>query len=603
MAHLLWWEAPEGEKSKTVFDLVSQIESTQCDIFDRFLKLQCLYDPNDRAGLTGANAYTGSGPDANVSENVIASNIDTVTAVIASTEVRARFMTDDADWSTQRTARHLEWYADGLAKLLKVPEAARMAFKDGALKGTGMVKVYCDGDSIVVERVLVDNIIVDESETRSGALPRQMHQRVFVDREVLKSRFPDHSMEIDRAQSDSGNWRYWADYRPIERNDLVAIESWRLPTGVKGSDRYKPGRHTICIDGTDLLDEQWDKPFFPFAKFAWSDRITGWYGIGLAERIAGHQRALNKLNWQIDRQLDQLAVPTTYVRMADANLAVKTTNRAGTIVPIKGDYPQTIMPAAVSGETYARREQIKDSSFEESGLSRMAAQSKKPAGIESGVALREYRDQTTERFAQQERGYEQLHLDIVWLALDCAKTLGSKAPVIVSKAKRGTNKIPWSKVDMGEVRVQIAAASTLSKTPAGRTQTVLEWAQAGIISQDEARRLLRHPDLARAMSLYDAGMEDIERVIESILDGDETLVPEPYQNLKAGVWRVNQAYLKACDDGAPEDIKEALRQWLVQAAWLVSLAEAPPPQAPAPVPASDMAMGPPAPELAQPMVA
>jgi hypothetical protein len=590
-----WWDAEEGEVCHKVLPYVNEVERVQSSIYDRFVKLAALYDPYDVTSTsTTGNPWTG--PDSNVSENVIAANVDTVTAIVAATEVRARVMTDDGDWSTQRTARHLEWYAEGLGKLLDIHTTAIRCFKDAALKGTGLAKVYYDSDcyEIRVERVMVDDIIVDEAECRSGK-PRQMHQRVFVDREVLKTKFPEHEDAIHRAQSDGGeaignsSWRVWASYRPIEHNEVVVIESWRLPIGKKGEKGYKPGRHTICIDGADLLDEKWEKPFFPFARMAWSERTTGWYACGLAERIAGHQRALNKLNWQIDRQLDQHAVPTTYVRLADANLAVKATNRLGTIAVYKGEIPKTVIPPAVSGETYQRQATLKEGAFEESGLSRLAATAKKPGGLDSGVALREYRDQTTQRFAQQEKAFERFILDIIWLALDCAKDLGEKAPVVIRKSKYGVKKITWADVDMTEVRVQLAAASNLSRTPAGRLQLALEWAQAGVITMDEFRRLSRHPDLERTWSLYTAAMEDIERCIEEILDG-EVLVPEPYQNLKMGQWRMQMSYLKARDDGAPEEILENLRQWIVQATHILT---PPPTMTPAPVPgATDVAAAP-----------
>lgn len=594
-----WWDAEGDQVHSKVFEFVSEVERVQSDLYERFIRLAYLYDPNDRAAASGA-FWPSQGPDATVSENVIASNIDTVAASISVTDVRARFMTDDADWSSQRQARHLEFYAEGLDKLLGIHPIARRAFKDGALKGIGLVKVFVDWgcSEICVERVMVDDIVVDEGECRNGK-PRQMHHRIFVDRDLLKAQFPGNDDEIDRAQRNGeavgfSGGRYWADYRPVERDEVVAIESWRLPVGKPDGDNWKAGRHTICIDGHTLLDEEWEKAFFPFARFAWSERDKGWYAIGLAERIAGHQRALNKLNWQIDRQLDQLAVPTTFVRMADAAIAVKSTSRAGTIVPYKADLPQTVMPPAVSGETYQRRMEVKESAYEESGVSRLAASSKKPIGLESGAALREYRDQSSVRHALQERGYENLVLDIVLLVLECCKELGEDAPVVLRKTKWGRKKIRWRDVDPTELRVQIAAASSLARTPAGRMQSVLEWAQAGVITTDEARRLLGHPDLERAMSLYTAALEDIERCIEEVLDGEQ-LTPEPYQNLKMGIWRFQQSYLVARNDGAPEEILEGLRQWIVQAAHVLSMAQAPSPQMPA-MPAGDPAALPAAPD-------
>ena len=602
-----WWEADEGEMHSGVFRYVAEVEAVQVDIFERMLRLAYLYDPNEHLGLRG-DYYSHdrrSGVDGQVAENVVAQNIDTVTSHIATTEIRARFIPDDADWSTQRRAKHLEWYTEGLAKSLEVHPEAVKAFKDGALKGTGIVKVCTYEGEIRIERVLPDDIVVDEGEARMGR-PRQMHQRIIVGAEVLKARFPGFEDEIDAAKDQGGDAggsesRLWAGYRPIEDSQVVAIESWVLPVGKPGQKGHRPGKHTICIEGADLVDEEWKKDHFPFARFAWVERNTGWYGISLAERIAGHQRALNKLNWQIDRQLDQIAVPTTYVRLADANLAVKSTSRAGTIVPYKADLPHTIIPNAVSGETYQRRNDIKESSFEEGGLSRLAATSRKPAGVDSGVALREYRDQTTQRFAQQEVAFEKFVLRVLWLAIECAKDLGDSAPEVFRSTPFGRKRINWSDVDMGEVRLQMQAAGNLSRTPHGRAQLAVEWAEAGVISKDAALRLMRNLDVEREYSIYTAALENIEHCIEESLDG-AVLVPEPYQNLKMGIWRFQQALLKAYNDGAPEEILENLRQWVVQAAHILSpppdptMTDAPMPGAAdmsaPPIPGEEAAMSP-----------
>jgi hypothetical protein len=563
-----WHQADKGQVAQAVFEYVQQVEKNQFDLFDRFEKLECLYDPN--ANNT-SQSLRGTEQLGLVTENVVASNIDTVTAAIAATDVRARFMTDEADWSTQRTAKRLEWYSEGLSALLDIHARTRLAFKEAAKKGTGLVKVYADGfNQIRIDAVRCDDIIVDEVQCRNGAAPKQLHQRMTnVDRDELISQFPEFEAEILRAQSGTGiTWRAWAGYRPINGDNLVVIESWKLPIGVKGSKGYRPGRHTITIDGCDLLDEDYHKAFFPFARIVWSERTNGWYGISLAERIAGIQRALNKRNWQIDRNLDQVAVPTTFVRPIDANLSTKAT-RAGGITVYKGDEPKTVFPIAVSAETYQNRNDMKAAAYEESGVSRLAAQSVKPAGLDSGVAMREYRDQTTQRFALQEKAYERLVLDVIVLALDVCKDLGAAAPVITRKAKFGARKVKWTDVDMGDVRVQIAAASTLSRTPAGRYQTALEWAQAGVITTDEWRRLTQHPDLDRVLSLYTQGIESVERDIELIEDG-ETAVPEPFGNLELMV-RVGQvAYLRDRDLGAPEEVLEGLRQYVELAADMVA---------------------------------
>lgn len=576
-----WWDT-EGDETKNekIIEYVSEVERTQADVYDRYLKFAVLYDPNghDR----DIDFYQGKSSRSSrsaLSENVVASNVDTVTASISANDVRDRFMTDGGDWSDQRRAKHLEWYAEGLNKTLDLDEYARKGFKDCAIKGMGWTKVSAcqDTERVIVERVLADDIVIDEGECRNGCEPKQLHYRRLVDREELKAKFPNHADAIDRAHGSSGAsagspLKYWADYRPIERNEVVVIESWKLPYGKKDSGYYKAGRHAIVIDGADLYDEPYEKTFFPFAYIRWSTRDKGFNGIGLVERIAGHQWLLNRLNVQVDRQQEQLAFPTTYVRPPDAKLAVKSLNRLGTVAIYKAELPKTVMPPAVSPETYRRLDTVKGSAFEESGVSRMAASSMKPAGIESGVALREYKSQTSGRFALQEKAHEKYRLRLMFLALDACKDLGEKAPVVRRKTRFGSKKVKWSKVDMKDLHVTHYAASNLNKTPAGRQQTVLEYAQAGIVSQDEARKLLEHPDLEKAMSLLTAARDNIEHCIENMLDG-KPQTPEPFQNIKMGTYLVQMSYLKASDDGAPDHILALLNQWLVQAAWVQGKAE------------------------------
>lgn len=559
-----WQNAERGKVSQLVFERVSSLELEQADMYDRFVKLEALYDPNGQAA-----ALTDTKADMmGVCENGIASNVDTVTAVVATTDVRSRFMTDDASWSEQRRARLLELYIEGVAKLYERPAKCRLSFKGAAKKGTGLVKVYEDGfEQLRVEHVIVDDIVID---LRHRSRPREMHQRQFLDRDELIAEFPKYERQISDAHGGSSGG-LWAGYRPFGESEVVMLESWYLPFGTEGHRNYRPGRHTKTIENCDLLDEKWDKPRFPFAKNPWTERDDAWHGIGGVERIAGTQRALNRRNLQIERGNDQGAFPTTYVRQADAGLMIKATNRIGNIVPYKSDPPVTVIAPAVSGETYKSREDLRESMNNEFGHSSMATHGMTPAGLETGAAVREWRDVTTQRFATQEKYFEESNLDVDWLILDVCKSLGArgKAPEIARTTRWGTNRITWSKVDMGELRVQIAAASTLPRTPAGRRQLALEWAQAGIISQDVAKRLIGHHDVEKEWSLFSAAIEAIEEQLEAIADG-EVVMPEPYDNLKLAAFRGHETYLTWRSAGAPEDVLEAIRQFIVQAIYMDS---------------------------------
>jgi hypothetical protein len=570
----MWWKAEKGMVFDLVLQHVQEVEQRQSDMFDRFVKLSYLYDPN--SPFTGGD-MPRRGPDSFVSENVIARNIDTAYAAIASTAVRARFHTDDGDWSDQRRARHLSWYGEALGKMLEFEKKGRMAFKGCEIKGTGLVKFWIEpeqedaNDRIRCERVIIDNIIVDEAECRGGQGPLQLHERVLIDREVLARRYPEHRAEIMEAQRggigmEGGNSNLWADYREISENQVVYVESF-----------YRGQRHTCCIDGFDLLDEPWEHDWFPYSTVRWSERERGWYGIGLAERIIGQQRVINKSNWQEDMLIDKFGHPTTYVGQADSKMAVGTRSKIGDIVVYKDRVPVTVIPQAVPPEVQNRRAYAIASASDESGVSQEQSAGALPKGLETGAAVREVRETRKGRFHQQDIGYEDFRLNMVWMGLQFAKMLAEKAPTIIRRSRLGPRKFKWSDVDMQEVKVQMSAASTLPRETAGRSQMFLEAAQAGVISQEEARVVFdpHSPlDMERPISLYTSTLKAIEADIELILDG-EVVMPDPNYNLAMAKWRAQMSFNRAQSNGAPEDILEGLRTYARQAAGFLARLEAP----------------------------
>lgn len=570
-----WWDARKDDAHTLMFQKCQTVESRQAEYYDRLLKLAMLYDPFETLGHDDQSIENAPGRHADVSENVAAENVDTVTAIIAKWAGRAVFMTDDGDWSTQRQAVQLERYSEGLVKRAKVHEIGPRCFKDAAVLGMSYAKVYTCEDDIKVQRVIADEIVVDEQACRTSPA-REMFHRARVDADVLISEYPDAEQEILAARGGGSGFARWAGYLTIGQNEVLLLEGWRLPIGKRGTRGYIPGRHVLAVSNKSLVDEDFHRKAFPFAVLRWGDRITGHHGLGLVEGLAGHQREINTLNLQEGAILDTHALPTTMVHISELDTIKRMAEtEVGRFVPWKTREPKVVTPQGLTNQLAVRREQLKASAFERSGVSRLSAHGQKPAGLDSGAAQREYQDITTQRFAIQEKAYERFFLDIVEQMLMCASEMAEEgdAPVISYRASYLTRQIKWADVDMRDVEVQIQAANTLSKTLAGRSQTIIEWAQSGVITPDQARALMEHPDLEGTLSMYTAAQEDLERCIEAILDGED-LVPDPYQNLKMGIWLFQMSMLKARGNGAPEEILEALRTWITQAADLMKLSQA-----------------------------
>lgn len=585
----LWWDVKEDGVHEAVWNYVRSLGDDQRDIHERHFRCAWLYNNQPIA-----NDYTfvGTGMEMGpVTENVIESVIDTATSMIGKQRPRPTFMTDGALWSVQRRAHRLGLFMEAEFHRLGLYDLGARSFRDACVFGTGGVKIYARRGKVVVERFLIDEIRVDERECRVGP-PRQIHQVKFVDRSTLKAihargkKKADIADMIDKANATdpSGTGYLWTTWQRVERNQVIVVESWHLPS----APGEKDGRHVISMDNGTLLDEPWEKDYFPFVFYRWSERLTGFYGRGLAEQLAGIQLRINKLNRFIARAQDLISVPRIFVGPADAHIKEKMSNRIGLICITRSGQPPTFTnPPAVAPEIYTYKEQLKQAAYQFAGISELSAQSKKPEGLESAVALREFNDIETSRFAIQAQRLEGWYLEVARQMVGVYKEIaGDKVnPVAIWKARKRFQQIEWKDVDLEEdvYSMTIEASSILSRTPAGRLQGVIEMAQAGLIDQDEARRLMGHPDLERSMSLYNAAIDDAEAAIEELLDGKFS-APEPFENLALCIHRIQMAYLKAKRDGAPEDILAGFRDWLDLAVNEMNGAQAatPPPTMPAP---------------------
>lgn len=615
----LWWDEEDDKVHLAIMGYVSALGQDQAPVHERHFRCAWLYNNQP---IAHDYSLLGTGIDGGpVTENVIESVIDTATSMIAKQRPRPTFQTDGALWSVQRRAKKLELFMEAEFHRLGIYDHGVRAFREGCIFGTGGVKIYRTRGKkgrAVVERFLIDELLVDERECRTGS-PRQLHQVKLVDRSVLKAmhargkKKADIAALIDLANDDEAGDNSFRNLgrKRLDPNQVRVVESWHLPSGPGAKD----GRHVITLDSGTLLDEPWERDDFPFVFYRWSERLTGFYGRGLAEQLAGIQLRINKLNKFIAKCQDLIPIPRFFVGMADQHIKSKFTTDIGRIYVTRTGTPPTIMnPPAVAPEIYEYKEQLKRSAYQFAGISELSAQSKKPADLESAAALREFNDIESSRFAIQAQRLEGWYLEVARQLVAVYKEIADEGgePVAVWKTRSRFKQIDWSEVDLEEdtYSMTIEAASILSRTPAGRLQAVIELSQAGLIDQDEARRLMGHPDLERSMSLYNAAIDDAEGVIEDLIE-ERFTTPEPFENLAFCVKRVQEQYLRTKRDKAPEVVLDGFRDWIDQALNLIkgSVPPAPPigaagvPGVPGVPPPNAMAGAPPPAQLPAPLPA
>lgn len=571
-----WFDQPKNEKHSFIFSHINAVDYEQGDIHTANIAYAQLYSNRLEPGLGGSStrAQVRSGEDGSVTENVIQSVIDTATSLIGKSRPKVTVLTEGADWDMQLIAEQMEKYTWGLFQSLDVYDKMGLVFRDACVWGSGFLKVFTRKGKICVERVLSDEILVDEQEVPSGGLPQQIMQVRYVSRRILEGRYPKLKEEIQKAQ---GHRRSEPRTSQVDPNMCLVAEAYRLPAGPDD-----PGVRVICLDTVTLEETPWTAEWYPYVKFDWCPALTGYYGQGLAEALLGFQIRINELNDFINRCQDLIAVPRVFVDAGSKLMKIQINNEVGVIIPYVGKPPVFSTPQAVGSEIYKYKEQLKAAAFEFAGISKMAAQATRPEGIEAAVALRELSDNQSQRFSIQQQRFESSFMQLGRLLIEMAKMLGKDAPKMYMSGAF-VEEIEWPKMDFDKYKfvLHIAPSSIASMTPAGRMQTVIEFAQYGVqIPQDELISMLDHPDLKAMRKRSTSAREDAEWVVSRLRRG-EWYAPEAFQNLNLCVEYVTAAYLDARRTKAPDSVLELMRRWVKMATDQINEAR---PPAPPPMP-------------------
>lgn len=563
-----WWKRDEKDVHQSVFSYIRKMDQAQGYKQQDNLRFMRLFGNHEFAGINAYN-YMRTEQSYNtqnrVTLNIVQSMIDTVTSKIGKNKPRPYFLTDGGDFTLKRKAEKLSKFAEGQFYATEFYEKARQAFQDSCIFGTGAVKIYREGDKICAERIFIDELTIDDMESYYQ-LPRQMHQRKWIHKEVLSEMFPKAKGAILSAANDSGRQD---EFKDRQGDMLLVVESWHLKSGPKAKD----GKHIICINNETLFSETYDKDYFPFVFFRWGLKPLGFWGYGIAEQLTGLQLEINKILKTIQVSMHLVSVPKIFLEASSKVVSAHLNNKIGGIIRYAGTKPSEGALGSVPPELFAHVDRLYNRAYEIVGISQLSAQSTKPSGLNSGKALRTFNDLESERFMAVAQRYEQAYLDGVKIMIDLAKDISDETGNYSVKVPGSgfLKTIKWEDVNMEEDQymLQCYPTSALSQTPSARLQEVQELLQAGFISKEDGMKLLDFPDLKSYYNMANAGVEDIERQIEDMIEDGEYQSPEPYQNLQYGITKMQQAYLMYRSQKAPEDRLELLRRWISDANNLV----------------------------------
>lgn len=549
-----WWTIdPKDDPSELASAVVSQgttireaaMPRLRDFLFYTRLYENCNIDSLDIPNLNTFETRYGALSGGALTLNVVSSCIDTIAAKVSKNRPTPTFTTSGQSWLLQQKAKKLDKWAKGFLYEIDIYKHAKKAFIDAQVTGTGFIHL-CEGEDgrLMAERVVPGEIYVDVADG-IYANPRQMFRRKLIQKEVLVAYFPEHAEAI--AEGPTPPVTTPSTIRTGTHHEMVEVwEAWHLPSSEKSGD----GRHIIAINGgTVLCDEEWKIDSFPFAVVRATPRTVGYYGRGTADQLKGVQLEINRVISTISEQLRRKQKNVVFMERGSKINPNHLNNSIGTVVEYTGRPPSTNNSNAVAAEDYNWLESMYRWAYQIVGVSELSAGSKKPAGLDAGVALREYSDIESERFALQHQAWDETILDVTKLGINLiTKQYGWRGYEIKLKSGREAVCVDWQdvKLDPDSYTMEVFPSSSLPQTPAARKQQAMELLADGFISKTACRRLLQIPDVDSELSLEDAALDDTDWTISQILDEPTPVYhpPEPLQDIALLLERAHKTYLQ-----------------------------------------------------------
>jgi hypothetical protein len=471
-----------------------------------------------------------------VNFNLTAAVIDTLSAKLASIEAVPQAVTNKGNAKGRQLAEDLNFILKGIFHKFDITHLINLAYRDAMINRVGFLKVIKEEGEIRIDRVYADEIIIDPADGYYNK-PYKMIHRKSIPRHIMLKKYPEFKNKIEECKIQEVRQYNTRNYTPC----IAVAETW-----CKNS--YMPnGRHTISIETCDLVDEDWDKDYFPILKVDYNEPAIGWMGQSVCDDLEPIQREIDRILMTMQAIMKLVSVPRVFV---DTNAQVNKnhmTNKVGIMVEYDGK--QGVAPiihngAAMPPELAQQLQFLIEQGYARVGLTPMdtQGQQKTGSGNQSGEALKTMTDIKSERWQLLQHNYEQSHVELANILLKELQGENIKLSALdryIGLKEITTKKIP--KTDTSYV-LKIFPVSSMPDSIPDLIDSVSQMLQLGVVQPSQVPELFKMPDLDAFTSMQAAPRKLIDKKIEEMLDGGKYWNPEPYHDLDYALGTALQHY-------------------------------------------------------------
>lgn len=541
-----WVDAPEKEAYKAIFNQINDFDKNiSTAISATSLRGIRQYTGRGIASMHASGYMTdvdvngqlgGSPSQSKASFNLTAAVIDTLAAKLASIQATPQAVTNKGNAKGRRLAEDLNFILKGLFHKFDISHLINLAYKDAMINRAGYLKVIKEDGEIRIDRVYIDEIVVDPADGYYND-PYKMIHRKSVPIHIMIKQYPKFKTKIEQCTIQEVRQYNTRNYTPC----ITVAESWCKNTYVD------KGRHTISIETADIIDEEWDKDYFPILKVDYCEPVVGWMGQSVVDDLTPLQLEIDRILMTMQAIMRLVSVPRVFI---DTNSQVNKnhmTNKIGIMVEYDGK--QGVAPiihngAAMPPELPAQLEFLINQGYARVGLTPMdtQGQQKTGSGNQSGEALKTMTEIKSERWQLLQHNYEQSHVALSNIILRELQGTNLKLSALdrhIGLKEITTKKIP--KTDTSYV-LKIFPVSSLPDSIPDLIDSVSQMLQLGVIQPSQVPELFKMPDLDAFTSMQAAPRKLIDKKIEEMLDGGKYWHPEPYHDLDYALGTALQHY-------------------------------------------------------------
>ena len=571
-----WSDSEKGKANVTLFAMIND--------YDRNMNKAI-----STGNLYGLAAYTGNGNSQisqygymtdidntqqlgsssapRLSLNLTAAMIDTLVAKLAAMDAVPKAITNKSNAHGRQLANNLNDIISGIEHKYNIKHLLNLAKRDAMINKVGYIKVVPEnkkaGLDLKVERVYSNEVIIDPSDGYYNDPYKMIHRKV-IPKSVAIKLFPKFKQQIEDCQViEVRQAQNTMTYTP----SIMIVEAWCKNTYLKN------GRHVIAIENHTILDEDYDKDYFPIVKLDYNEPVIGWLGQSVIDELSPLQKEVDRILATMQAIMKLVSIPRIFYDINSNMNPDHFTNKVGLMIGMdlkNGTAPIIHNGAGMPPELMQQLQFVVSQMYSRIGLTQTDTQGQQPLGLESGEALKTLGNIAAERWQLLKKNYEKDHVRLMEVIL---KEM-SEHPIKINTLdkKIGLKQISSSIIpkDFDSFVLQILPVSSLPTDPAGKIDTIERWVNNGWVDKDAAAELLGMPDLEAYTALKLAPRDYIDLSIEEMLSENKYIAPEPYDNLDYALMVALQNYSWEKINGKDEVKLQLLRRYINDCNKLIS---------------------------------